>query len=307
MLSGNAAGVRGGGPDGITTLLGGYDAYYDDDDPSDNDGHGTFVAGTIAQSTNNGRGVAGMAPGASILPVKVLSDQGFGDVRALANGIVYATDQGADVINMSLGSPSSSQTEYRAIQYAYDRDVVLVAASGNEFARSISYPAAYPEVIAVGAVRASGTRSPYSNTGSGLEIVAPGGDLNRDDNGDGYADGVLRAKAACKATSFIVTSDSSLKSQQRPIPTSDCYMLLDNIVPKQYERTDMDMQSQSGFIAQDVQAAAKLTGNTAWEPLTSLGEDFSLLELDSLPLTAFLWTLVRDLSARVHLLESGTS
>ena len=185
-------GVRSGGPDGITTLLGGYDAYYNDNDPSDNDGHGTFVAGTIAQRTNNGRGVAGMAPGASILPVKVLSDQGFGDVRALANGIVYATDQGADVINMSLGSPSSSLTEYRAIQYAYDRDVVLVAASGNEFARSVSYPAAYPEVIAVGAVRASGTRSPYSNTGSGLEIVAPGGDLNRDDNGDGYADGVLQ-------------------------------------------------------------------------------------------------------------------
>lgn len=185
-------GVRAGGPDGITTLLSGWDAYYNDDDPSDNDGHGTFVAGTIAQTTNNGRGVAGMAPGAAILPVKVLSDQGFGDVRALANGIVYATDQGADVINMSLGSPSSSQTEYRAIQYAYDRDVVLVAASGNEFATSVSYPAAYPEVIAVGAVRAGGTRSPYSNTGTGLEIVAPGGDLNRDDNGDGYADGVLQ-------------------------------------------------------------------------------------------------------------------
>lgn len=185
-------GVRAGGPDGITTLLGGYDAYYNDNDPSDFDGHGTFVAGTIAQRTNNGRGVAGLAPGAAILPVKVLSDQGFGDVRALANGIVYATDQGADVINMSLGSPTSSQTEYRAVQYAYDRDVVLVAASGNEFARSVSYPAAYPEVIAVGAVRASGTRSPYSNTGNGLEIVAPGGDLNRDDNGDGYADGVLQ-------------------------------------------------------------------------------------------------------------------
>lgn len=185
-------GVRDGGPDGIATLLSGYDAYYDDYDPTDNDGHGTFVAGTIAQTTNNGTGVAGMAPGAAILPVKVLSDQGYGDVSSLANGIVYAVDNGADVINMSLGSATSSQTEYRAVQYAYDQGVVMVAASGNEYASSVGYPAAYPEVIAVGAVRASGTRSPYSNTGSGLEIMAPGGDMTRDDNGDGYADGVLQ-------------------------------------------------------------------------------------------------------------------
>ena len=122
-----------------------------------------------------------------------------------------------------------------------------------------------------------------------------------------YADGVLRARAACKATAFTVTSDGSLKSNQRAIPKEDCYILRDNIVAKQYERTDMDLQSQCGFVAQDVKAAALLTNNAAWAPLTSFSEHLGLLELDTLPRVVALWTLVRDLSARVHSLENGTA
>ena len=185
-------GVQTGGPDGLNRVLEGYDFYYGDRDPSDRVGHGTFVAGTIAQATDNGRGVAGVAPGATILPVKVLGDNGYGDMAAIANGITWATDQGADVINMSLGGPYASETQRRACDYAYDRGVVLVAASGNEFARSVGYPAAFDTVIAVGASRYDGSRASYSNTGSGMELVAPGGDYSRDDNGDGYADGVLQ-------------------------------------------------------------------------------------------------------------------
>jgi len=111
-------GVRDGGPDGIANLLDGYDFYYGDSDPTDNDGHGTFVASQIGQRTNNGTGLAGVAPGASILPVKVMSDNGYGDINAISNGVVWSAQQGADVINMSLGSAYSSQTMKQAVDYA---------------------------------------------------------------------------------------------------------------------------------------------------------------------------------------------
>ena len=185
-------GVKRGGPDGIAHLLSGYDFYNRDSDPTDGDGHGTFVAGTIGQTTNNGVGLAGVAYGASILPVKVMSDQGYGDISAIANGITWATDQGADVISMSLGSSYPSKTLEDACAYAYDRNVVVVAASGNEFASKLGYPAAYDTVFSVGATRLDRTRAAYSNYGSGLDFMAPGGDMSRDDNGDGYADGVLQ-------------------------------------------------------------------------------------------------------------------
>jgi serine protease len=185
-------GVLANGPDGFDRLLSGYDFYYGDSDPSDRDGHGTFVAGTIAQSTDNGVGVAGIAPDAAILPVKVLSDQGYGDIQAIANGITWSADQGADVINMSLGSAYPSQTLERACAYAYDQGAVLVAATGNEFSSRVNYPAAYDTVIGVGATRADDSRAGYSNTGPGIDLMAPGGDLSRDQSGDGYADGVLQ-------------------------------------------------------------------------------------------------------------------
>lgn len=185
-------GVKPGGPDGIATLLGGYDYYNGDSSPTDGNGHGTFVAGTIAQRTNNGVGVAGVAPGVSILPVKVMGDDGTGDIAAISNGLVYATDQGAKVVNMSLGSAYPSSTLEQACQYAYGKGVTVVAASGNEYASTVGYPAAYNTVIAVGATGFGGTRAPYSNTGSGLDIVAPGGNMEEDKNGDGYADGILQ-------------------------------------------------------------------------------------------------------------------
>ena len=185
-------GVRPGGPDGITTLLPGYDYFNGDSNPTDGNGHGTFVAGTIAQKTGNGKGVAGIAPNAQILPVKVMGDDGAGDIAAIANGLVYATDSGARVVNLSLGSAYPSNTLESACRYAYDRGVTVVAASGNEYATSLSYPARYDSVIAVGSVGFGGSRAGYSNRGTGLDLVAPGGDLSKDENGDGYADGILQ-------------------------------------------------------------------------------------------------------------------
>lgn len=166
-------GVSARGEDRPARLLAGYDFYDEDSDPNDEDGHGTHVAGTIAQATNNGLGCAGVAPGASILPVRVLGPDG-GSTWDVARGIRWAADQGAQVINLSLGGGAST-AQRDAVRYAVGKGAVLVAASGNESASRVSWPAAYEEVIAVGAVGADRRRASYSNVGDALDVVAPGG------------------------------------------------------------------------------------------------------------------------------------
>jgi subtilisin family serine protease len=145
----------------------------DDDDAMDDHSHGTHVAGTIAGETNNGVGVAGVMWEAQILPLKVLSSRGRGSSDDVAAAIRYAADQDADAINMSLGSPNCSQTIADAINYAYDKDVVIVAASGNN-GGSIGYPAKHAPVIAVGATDHNDHKAYFSNYGDELDVVAPG-------------------------------------------------------------------------------------------------------------------------------------
>jgi len=176
-----------------TSFAPGYDFVNNDTHPNDDEGHGTHVAGTIAQSTNNNEGTAAVAHGASIMPVKVLNSSGSGSYFDIANGIIFAADMGADVINLSLGGSGSSQTLENAIAYAYNSGVTIVAAAGNNGTNSLLYPAAYNQyVIAAGATRYDEALAPYSNYGAGLDVVAPGGDLNVDQNGDGYGDGVVQ-------------------------------------------------------------------------------------------------------------------
>lgn len=180
------------------------DFHNNDDHPNDDNGHGTHVAGTIAQDTNNNFATAGIAYQASIMPLKILSWDGYGSADDLNEAIYHAVNNGARVINLSLGfsntgNPNASGqvcTEVAglnaALQYAYDNNVVVVAAAGNEGGNVVNCPAAYPTVIAVGASRYDGQRAYYSNGGSALDIVAPGGDLLLDQNGDGKGDGVLQ-------------------------------------------------------------------------------------------------------------------
>lgn len=176
-----------------TSFVPGYDFVNSDSHPNDDNSHGTHVTGTIAQSTNNSLGVAGVAFGASIMPVKVLGKDGSGTYADVADGIRWAADHGAKVINLSLGGPSPATYLEEALAYAYNNGVTIVAAAGNDGANVISYPAAYDQyVIAVGATRYDEALAYYSNYGSNLDLVAPGGDLNVDQNGDGYADGVLQ-------------------------------------------------------------------------------------------------------------------
>lgn len=178
-----------------TTFVAGYDFINGDTHPNDDQGHGTHVAGTIAQSTNNSVGVAGVAFGASLMPVKVLDMLGTGTDAEVADGIWFAADHGAKVINLSLGAPQSSTTLQNAVAHAYNAGVTVVCAAGNEGdgQNRTSYPAAYDAYcIAVSATRYDGTRAYYSNYGAYVDVAAPGGDLNVDQNGDGYGDGVLQ-------------------------------------------------------------------------------------------------------------------
>jgi serine protease len=178
-----------------TSFVAGYDFVNNDSHANDDQGHGTHVTGTIAQSTNNSMGAAGVAFGCSIMPVKVISRLGTGSHFDIARGIYFATNNGAKVINMSLGGEGDSVTLRDAVGYAYSQGVTVVCAAGNEFLEGnpTAYPAAYDDYcVAVGATRYDETRAYYSNTGSYLDVVAPGGDILMDQNGDGYPDGILQ-------------------------------------------------------------------------------------------------------------------
>jgi serine protease len=170
----------------------GYDWVGDDTDPADENGHGTHVAGTIAQATNNGAGVAGIAYDATILPLRVLNSSGSGSTSDVISAILYAAEHGADVINMSLGSSTASSAERDACNTAVAAGLVIFAAAGNGGGGAIDYPGAYDSVVAVGATDYLDNRAPYSDVGSALDLVAPGGDTRVDLNGDGYNDGVLQ-------------------------------------------------------------------------------------------------------------------
>ncbi|CAN5869829.1 hypothetical protein BH23ACT5_BH23ACT5_24700 [soil metagenome] len=166
---------------------------------SDTDGHGTHVSGTVAQCTNNNLGVAGVAPDARIMPIDVFNTDTppSASGEALARGIVWAADRGVEVINLSLGvtcpAPCGWPVVTDAIAYAAVRDVVIVAASGNDNSSTLSnFPANHPDVIAVGATEFRNHRAYYSAYGDGIDLVAPGGDITVDRNSDGYPDGILQ-------------------------------------------------------------------------------------------------------------------
>ncbi len=182
-----------------------HDSISGGDHANDDQGHGTHVTGTIAEDSDNGTGAAGIAPGAAIMPVKVCGEVGC-PASAIAEGIYWAVDHGARVINMSLGGPAVSTFERDALAYAEQSGVVVVAAAGNgggdfQGDAALDYPAAIDSVVSVGAVRYDGERTRYSNYGYGengstLDIVAPGGDKHVDQDGDGFSDGILQGTYA---------------------------------------------------------------------------------------------------------------
>ena len=181
------------------------------DGSNDQNGHGTHVAGIIA-ARRNGVGGTGGAPGVAIMPIRVLDANGSGYTSDVAQGIIYATDHGARVVNLSLGGPQPSSSLQTAIQYARSHGVVVVAAAGNYGAQGnpIVYPGAYPEAVAVAAVDSNLQHASFSETGSYVDIAAPGvnvlSDWGNADNAYAWASGTSMATPFVSAAAALVVA-----------------------------------------------------------------------------------------------------
>ncbi|MBP1999184.1 subtilisin family serine protease [Paenibacillus shirakamiensis] len=161
-------------PDLKGRVLPGYNVIAPGTRPMDDVGHGTHVTGIISAQVNNNEGVAGMTWGNKVLPVKALDKSGSGTTYSVSQGIIWAADHGAKVINLSLGNYADAQFLHEAIKYAYNKDIVIVAATGNDNTERPGYPAAYPEVLSVSATDVNLKRASFSNYGSYIDVMAPG-------------------------------------------------------------------------------------------------------------------------------------
>jgi thermitase len=180
-------GVDATHPDLEGQLVPGYDFVNDDDDPSDDHGHGTAMTGIVAAKANNLIGLAGIASASKVLPVKVLDADGTGLYSTIATGIIYAVDHGARVINLSLAGPSFSAVLQSAVDYARAHDVIVVAAAGNDGQNTPMYPAALGGVVAVAATDQNERSAYFSNYGAWVSLSAPGVSITTTARGANYA------------------------------------------------------------------------------------------------------------------------
>lgn len=260
----------------------GWDFVNNDAHPNDDESHGTHVAGTIAQTTNNATGVAGIAYNVSLMPVKALNAQGSGTISQIANGIRWAADHGAHVINMSFGtnaSPALLTALQDAVQYAAGKGVVMVAASGNSSGTTPLYPAAYPEVISVGATLYNKQLAGYSNWS--FDLCAPGGtDTGEDLSGDGYPDMILQntfdpnTHAACSfgywffagtsmASPHVAAIAALLKSENPALTPAEIRQVL-------HDTADNTVTSACGFGLVDAQRALEAVAVGDHAPTVSI-------------------------------------
>jgi len=180
-------GVQSDHPDLKGRLVKGTNIVDPSSPPEDDVGHGTHVAGIIAAEVNNNEGVAGMTWLTKVMPVKVLDSSGAGSTYSVAQGIIWATDHGANIINMSLGNYAEAEFLHDALKYAHKHGVVIVAASGNDNTERPGYPAAYSEVLAVSATDSNEARAEYSNYGDYIDVAAPGSSIPSTYPGSRYA------------------------------------------------------------------------------------------------------------------------
>jgi fibronectin type 3 domain-containing protein len=210
----------------------GYNAITGTTNAADDQGHGTHCAGTIAARINNGKGVAGVAGWnplmagsdnyVKIMPVKVLDSSGNGSDSSVASGVIWAADHGAKVISLSLGGAGSSSTTSNAISYAWNKGCVVVAAAGNSGVSTPFYPAAYSNVISVGATDGSDTLASFSNYGSWVKVAAPGVGIYSSYVGGGYAS----MSGTSMATPHVAGLAALLRSQSPGLSNSQINTLI---------------------------------------------------------------------------------
>jgi thermitase len=182
--------------------------FVDSTTPSDINGHGTHIAGIIAANSNNDKGIAGLAPGACLMNLKVADDAGLCRSKDVARGIVWAVDMGAKVINISLEIVDPSEDVARAVEYAWGKGALVVAAAGNNGSDTPVYPAGYEHTLAVAALTMEDCLAPLSNYGEWVDVAAPGMNifsLLPDDN-YGYKTGTSFAAAHVSGVAAVLFS-----------------------------------------------------------------------------------------------------
>jgi thermitase len=195
----------------------GYDFVDNDDDPIDDNGHGTHCAGIIGAIGNNSAGIAGVSWNCTVMAIKSISSGGGGYETDLADGIIYAADNGADIISMSWGGYGDSQLIHDAIDYAYSKGAVLVSAAGNSNTNTKSYPAGYDNVIAVAATDENDEKAYFSNWGSWVDIAAPGVNILStipDDTYDWYSGTSMACPYVAGVAALLLSKNSSLSQEQ---------------------------------------------------------------------------------------------
>jgi len=203
-------------PDGYVDDWHGWDFVNDDNTPQDDYGHGTHVAGIAAAASNNGLGIAGIAWGARVMPLKILDSSGSGSESNVAAAMMWAADHGAKVINLSLGAPTPASVMEDAVNYAYAHGVTVVAAAGNNGSLGVFYPAAYDNAIAVASTDAGNNRSGFSNYGPEIDLAAPGSRIYStlptsactycDPSGYGYLNGTSMATPHVAGVAALLAS-----------------------------------------------------------------------------------------------------
>ncbi len=273
----------------------------------DVDGHGTHVAGSAAALTNNQKGVAGTCPGCALYNVKVLDDTGSGYHSWIADGITWASDNGAQVINMSLGGSSGSSTLQNAVDYAWSKGVVVVAAAGNSNTDALHYPAAYTNVIAVGATDNTDAKASFSNYGSSwVDVAAPGvGILSTTKDGSyqvwngtsmatphvaGEA-GLIWSKPGLCAAADNACVRNQIESQADPISGTGTYWAKGRINANGGVGTTAPNSSDT--TAPNVGSRSPSSGQTGVRRATNVAATFSE-EMDKTTLTTRTVTLVKS-------------
>lgn len=192
-----------------TEFVTGYDFVNDTNHANDDHGHGTHVAGTIAQTTNNGIGVAGLAFEAKIMPLKVLNRSGMGTAADIADAIRFAADEGAQVINMSLGGGPRSLVMQSAVAHARKKGVIVVCAAGNTGRGRVEYPAAYKGSFAISSVGPTKELAFYSSYGKQIAVAAPGGDKRRSER-DGILQNTIEPRRVDKTDGYMYFQGTSM-------------------------------------------------------------------------------------------------